>query len=71
MTTPRTARLWRYVEMGPDSRPVLHTVSEATILADYFPYWSAKMRTHGHPEPTITEDACLDEWVVVHWAYPA
>lgn len=36
----------------------------------YFPYWATRMRETGHPESAITPQACLDDWVVVHWAYP-
>lgn len=62
---------WRYIEptSAADATPVVQTWSEAEILASYFPYWSAQMRKAGKAAQ-ISEQACLEDWVVVHWAEP-
>jgi hypothetical protein len=62
------ARRWRYVEPGDDGvTPVWHELTEAEIIATYFAWWSGRMRQAGKSD-LISEDACIDDWVVVHWA---
>jgi hypothetical protein len=43
------------------------TMTEAEILAAYGPYWREQMRRVGK-EAEITEQGCIDDWVVVNWA---
>lgn len=58
---------WRYQEPGNDGEPHIVEMSEAEILAAYYPYWQAQMRRVGK-EAEISEQSCIDDWVVVHWA---
>ena len=63
-------RRWRYVEpgdFGNHGEPVIVEMSEAEILAEYYPYWQEQMRRVGK-ESQISEQECINDWVVVHWA---
>ena len=48
-----------------------YTLSEQEILDIYWPFWYNKMvhkyGTNDHP--LITRDNCLEDWIVVHWAW--
>lgn len=44
-------------------------VTEADILRDYWPYWSAQMLKHGGLSPRITVENCMDDFLVVNWAW--
>ena len=61
-------RRWCYVEPGDDWQPVKHVMTEVDILATYYPYWCEQMRKV-HKEDQISEQNCIDDWVVVHWAW--
>lgn len=54
---------WRYQD--PDGT---YDITDAEILAAYFPYWSEQMRKAGKDE-FISEARCIEDWVVVHWAW--
>ena len=45
-----------------------HTLTRSEILAEYFAYWSDQMRKVGKSD-LISESACIDDWIVVHWAW--
>jgi len=45
-----------------------HEMSEEEILAEYWPYWEAKMKKSGK-EDLITKERCIEDWVVVNWAW--
>lgn len=45
-----------------------HEYTRREILASYFPYWSAEMQRIGKAAQ-ISEQACVDDWIVVNWAY--
>lgn len=62
-------RYWAYDAPDEHNNPVTHRYSEHQILAEYFPYWSKKMRELGR-EHLISEETCIEDWVVVNWAYP-
>jgi hypothetical protein len=62
-------RRWSYVEPTDDGvTPVEVTMTEKEILDIYWEYWSVKMREVGK-EDQISEKACVDDWIVVNWAY--
>lgn len=61
-------RFWRYVEPGENDEPVFHTFSEDEILREYKPYWETLMRKV-HKEDLINDQNCLEDWIVVHWAW--
>jgi len=54
---------YRYADLGGD-----RVVTRAEVLRDYFAWWSDQMRAHGKADQ-ISEDACLEDWMVVHWAW--
>ena len=59
---------WKYVEPGDDGiTPVEYVVTEAEILRTYYPWWRSEMERQGK-HALITEQSCIDDWVVVHWA---
>lgn len=48
------------------------TVSEEDIRRDYYPYWYKRMcDKYGkdHVDKTYSFEDCLDDWVVVNWAW--
>lgn len=46
-----------------------HEITRDEILAQYFPYWSEQMRRVGKADQ-ISEESCIEDFMVVHWAYP-
>ena len=60
---------WRYIEptSATDSTPVVVTMSEAEILAAHYAHWCDEMRRAGKADE-ISEQACVEDWVTVHWA---
>lgn len=63
----RSCRRWAYIEPGLHGEVVTVTMSEADILATYFPWWAAQMTRVGKAS-LISAQACIDDWVVVNWA---
>ena len=48
------------------------TVSEEDIRKDYWPFWYGKMcDKYGkeHVDATYSFEDCLDDWIVVNWAW--
>lgn len=41
--------------------------TKSDILKEYYECWCDNMRKVGK-ESMISEDACIEDWVVVHWA---
>ena len=59
---------WSFIEQGEDGiTPVVVTMTEADILRAYYAWWSGEMTRVGKADH-ISEQACIDDWVVVHWA---
>lgn len=44
-------------------------VTEADILRDYWTYWSVQMLKRGGRSPRITPNNCIDDFVVINWAW--
>lgn len=59
-------RRWTYVDYYEDpSIPEYHTLTEAEILREYWPYWSERMQELGRrPNPLD----CVMDWVIANWA---
>lgn len=51
-----------------ESGHVEETLSEAMILQYYYPYWSEQMHKVGKQD-MISEELCIEDWVIVHWAW--
>lgn len=62
---------WFYVEPTSETDMTPHTVTltENEILASYYPWWARRMMDAGHVRG-IFPLACIEDWVVVHWATP-
>lgn len=44
-------------------------VSKDEIMATYWPWWKKTMDDLGRHEQ-ISEDNCIADWCVAHWAWP-
>jgi len=64
-------RFWHYndIEDAITFSPMPRCVDDDEILEMYWEYWSEGMKRRGYPEKEITKEACIDEWVVVNWAW--
>lgn len=50
------------------------TLSEEEILKEYYDYWQERMIAKfgkEHFEANYSEKDCIEEWVVVNWAWEA
>lgn len=45
-----------------------HLVTRDEIIKTYYPWWCEQMRKVGK-EAYISEENCVDDWLVVHWAW--
>lgn len=59
---------WQWVEQGEDDKPVFVVKTEAEILEVFYPQWSERMKKCGL-EHLISNENCILDWVVVHWAH--
>lgn len=66
-------KYWTIVEPGNDGvSPVYITLSEQEILNQYWDYWYGQMcKKFGKDEvdEKWTKQDCIDDWIVVHWAW--
>jgi hypothetical protein len=47
----------------------LITVSDEDIRRDYYPWWKEQMKRSGRNPDDYTFYDCLDDWMVVNWAW--
>lgn len=45
-------------------------LTDQEILAEYWDYWAGNMIKRGEKSPFITEENCIADFCVVHWAQP-
>lgn len=65
-------RYYCYNEMTDDGGNEVITLSEEEIKETYYPYWYGKMCEKFGKEKvdeTYTFEDCLDDWIVVNWAW--
>jgi len=65
-------RYYCYNEMTDDGGNEVITLSEEEIKETYYPYWHGKMCEKFGKEKvdeTYTFEDCLDDWIVVNWAW--
>ena len=55
--------LYEYEDQGGK-----HVISRDEIISSYFEYWKQKMIKAGK-EDLISEDNCISDFIVIHWAY--
>jgi hypothetical protein len=62
-------RRFAYNEPSADfSENTVVVVTEQDILDQYWDFWSDAM-LHVHKSPMITKENCLQDFVVVNWAW--
>jgi len=55
-------RVWQYQDLSG-----VHTITDGEILREFYPLWSDMMKKAGK-EKLISEENCIEDFVVVHWA---
>lgn len=61
-------QLWAYDEPARDGSNRHVVMSEAEILETYKVYWIEQM-TKINKQSLITDENCIDDWIIVNWAY--
>jgi len=65
-------RYFSYNEQGDGDENVVVTMSEDEIRKEYYPWWYEKMcKKFGKQkvDETYSFEDCLDDWIVVNWAW--
>ena len=65
-------RYYCYNELVEDGEDPVVTVSEDDIRKNYYPHWYERMckkYSKDHVDATYSFEDCLDDWVVVNWAW--
>jgi len=64
-------KYYSYNEYSEDGGEVI-TLSEQDIIDQYFDYWYSRMCAKfgkEHVDANYNKQNCIDDWVVVHWAW--
>lgn len=69
---------WKYIEPEDSEsgnwEPKEIVMTENEILEKYYPYWAQQAMRHnenlreGQTLIPITPKACIEDWIIVHWA---
>jgi len=65
-------RYYCYNEMTDDGDNEIVLVSEEDVRQTYYPYWYGKMCEKfgkDHVDNNYSFEDCLDDWVIVNWAW--
>jgi hypothetical protein len=65
-------RKWIVNEPGGERGEIneIRTVTDEEILSEYWDFWKDKMeKKYGVDSPLITKESCIQDWVVIHWAW--
>lgn len=65
-------KYWSIGYPDENGNDVVETLSEKEILDQYWNYWYNRMcEKFGkeHVDADYTKQDCIDDWVVVHWAW--
>ena len=65
-------RYFSFNEQDDKGNDVVQTMSEDEIREEYYPYWKERMiKKYGEEEfkKTWSFEECLEDWVVVNWAW--
>ncbi len=65
-------KYWCYSPFNEIGDPVVVTLSEGEIIAQYWSYWYTQMCNKFGTEyvnQNYTKHDCIDDWVVVNWAW--
>lgn len=61
-------RYYSYSEPGETDMQMVKTIlSEKEILAEYWNYWSDRMKQGGFASQ-ISKERCIEDWCMIHWA---
>jgi len=63
---------WNEPVMDSDGKVLYNLIVKMTrgqVLDFYWPYWSRRMLDGGFDRMLINEDACIDEFQIVYWAW--
>lgn len=65
-------KYYSYNLQADDGSNVVDTLSEDDILKEYYEYWYSRMcKKFGkeHTDSNYSKLDCIDDWVVVNWAW--
>lgn len=63
-------RVYHYNDFDENHQPVVKTITDQQILYEYWNYWECKMvQKFGDGDERITHENCIDDWIVVNWAW--
>lgn len=70
---PVSTRYYSYSDQSSED-PI--TLSEDDIIAQYWSHWSEQAkyyntRLKGEYKTPITKDNCIEDWIVIYWAWPS
>jgi hypothetical protein len=61
-------KYWTICYPLDDDRVAYETLAEPEILAQYFDYWSGRMKSVGR-HSQISAANCIEDWCIIHWAW--
>lgn len=60
-------KIYLYNEQGED-KPL--EITDDQIIAEFFPYWEKRMiKKFGEGHELITREICIEDWIIIHWAW--
>ena len=63
-------KVYLFNDWDENDNPLIKEITEDEILEDYWSYWSDKMiKKFGYGHELITKEKCIDDWIVVNWAW--
>jgi len=65
-------KYWSFAYPDSNDKDCVDTLSESDIIAEYWPFWYVAMCNKfgkEHVDANYSEQDCIDDWVVVHWAW--
>ena len=63
-------KIYYYNEPDGEASNVVVRMTREDILVEYWDYWLEKMtQKYGEGHELITEENCIEDWVVTHWAW--
>jgi hypothetical protein len=63
-------KYWKYVtETDDEDQFNYKTISEREIIRDFYEDWKFQQQLLGKDETDITEENCIEEWVIYYSAW--
>lgn len=63
-------RRYQFNEYSEETSNLVVEMTEEEIIKDYWPVWSKKMeQKFGPGHELITKENCIEDWVIVNWAW--